>query len=404
MTTIFFLRLRIVRNKFQTSSMIFLVGILCVFTYIFDGFIEQKKEAVDEAYRTIPVKVVVSNVTGTQTDNLKIHEYLVDYFISEQYAYGGIIQERAFSSYVKEVNVKSTIYWRMKNISAVQKIVGIYPTGLLLDDSIVFEGGFNSEVLLSDEAVCIIPESYLEYCSEEMNGNLLLDVELLLTQEAYEGYQDTLRVVGTYSSENEMLYCPWKYIASVQRKLSGLVFADSLSAIVYDNYELDEFREILMRHFAEVDPSGYQEEVYNSPALKHFPFAITIYDKSLRNSLNSLNRNLWMLYFMKPILITIEILIAFISFFILFYSRRRELIIMHSLGARRAEIRAGVLVETFFLCFCGTVLYILFYYKQGNMRMSVCVIGIIVACVTGAFVAEWFINRQNNVLALREKM
>ena len=127
------------------------------------------------------------------------------------------------------------------------------------------------------------------------------------------------------------------------------------------------------------------------------------YDINLRKSLNSLNQNLWMLRLLRPILITLEATIAFISFFLLFYSRRREVVIMRSLGVRRAEVSAGVLIESFFLCFCGVVLYILFCLSEKNLKISACTIGIILACMAGSFFSCWLINRQNNTRILREK-
>lgn len=97
-------------------------------------------------------------------------------------------------------------------------------------------------------------------------------------------------------------------VAAVQTELDGKITGDSLSATVRDNHELDEFRQILIRHFANVDPSGHQEEINNSPALRYQQFAITVHDETLRETLNALNRNLQTLYRLKPIFACIEVM------------------------------------------------------------------------------------------------
>ena len=72
----------------------------------------------------MPVTFFVSNRTGTKTDDLKITYYIINYFLSDKYAYGGELQEKAFSSYVKDVCLKASVYylslihiWRLPTMS-----------------------------------------------------------------------------------------------------------------------------------------------------------------------------------------------------------------------------------------------------------------------------------------------
>ena len=98
MIVFFYEKVRLKRGTWQTVSIVLLVAFLCTFFAIFDGFICQKERDMDNAYAAIPVTVVVSNLTGTKTDNLKITDYIINYFLSDHYAYGGELQEKAFSS------------------------------------------------------------------------------------------------------------------------------------------------------------------------------------------------------------------------------------------------------------------------------------------------------------------
>lgn len=132
--------------------------------------------------------------------------------------------------------------------------------------------------------------------------------------------QISLEIAGTYSSESQTIYCPFSCVAAAQTKLDGKITGDSLSATVRDNHELDEFRQILMRHFANVDPSGHQEEINNSPVLRYQQFAVTVHDETLRETLNALNRNLQTLYRLKPIFACIEVMIGAAAGFSIFIS------------------------------------------------------------------------------------
>ena len=111
MIVFFYEKVRLKRGVWQTVSIVLLIAFLCAFFTLFDGFICQKEQDMESAYAVIPVTVVVSNLTGTKTDDLKITDYIINYFLSDKYAYGGELQEKAFSSYVKDVCLKASVYY-----------------------------------------------------------------------------------------------------------------------------------------------------------------------------------------------------------------------------------------------------------------------------------------------------
>ena len=89
MIVFFYEKVRLKRGVWQTVSIVLLIAFLCAFFTLFDGFICQKEQDMESAYAVIPVTVVVSNLTGTKTDDLKITDYIINYFLSDKYAYGG---------------------------------------------------------------------------------------------------------------------------------------------------------------------------------------------------------------------------------------------------------------------------------------------------------------------------
>ena len=72
MIVFFYEKVRLKRGVWQTVSIVLLIAFLCAFFTLFDGFICQKEQDMESAYAVIPVTVVVSNLTGTKTDDLKI--------------------------------------------------------------------------------------------------------------------------------------------------------------------------------------------------------------------------------------------------------------------------------------------------------------------------------------------
>lgn len=204
----------------------------------------------------------------------------------------------------------SVYYSQGTGFSSRQKLIGITSVDAASEltpvsgNSITYFEGYDESIFTSNKAVCLVSTAAAEELSQDTdnNGNVILTVQMSPAVTGEASTQISLEIAGTYSSESQTIYCPFSCVAAAQTKLDGKITGDSLSATVRDNHELDEFRQILMRHFANVDPSGHQEEINNSPVLRYQQFAVTVHDETLRETLNALNRNLQTLYRLKPIL------------------------------------------------------------------------------------------------------
>ena len=166
---LFYLKTHLKRGMSVMIVLAFLLCIVCIFSCFFEHFMERKKMEIETAYDVIPVTVVVSNLIGTQTDDLEIFDYIVNYFLSEHYVFGGELQPRAFSSYVKDVVLKSTVYYSTEdksNTSIQQKLIGI-TTPQAVKTLSALEGGeitfftdVDSEIFSSDAQVCVVSKAY----------------------------------------------------------------------------------------------------------------------------------------------------------------------------------------------------------------------------------------------------
>lgn len=412
MIVFFYEKVRLKRGVWQTVSIVLLIAFLCAFFTLFDGFICQKEQDMESAYAVIPVTVVVSNLTGTKTDDLKITDYIINYFLSDKYAYGGELQEKAFSSYVKDVCLKASVYYSQgTGFSSRQKLIGITSVDAASElapvsgNSITYFEGYDESIFTSNKAECLVSTAAAEELSQDTdnNGNVILTVQMSPAATGEAATQISLEIAGTYSSESQTIYCPFSCVAAVQTELDGKITGDSLSATVRDNHELDEFRQILIRHFANVDPSGHQEEINNSPALRYQQFAITVHDETLRETLNALNRNLQTLYRLKPIFACIEVMIGAAAGFFYIHIRRREFAIARSLGTKRIETVIMVFVEICLMFLVGAAIgTILILVVQETAIQYAMAAALFFAMNVGAITACLMATGKSGIQLLRE--
>lgn len=233
--------------------------------------------------------------------------------------------------------------------------------------------------------------------------NVILTVQMSPAVTGEASTQISLEIAGTYSSESQTIYCPFSCVAAAQTKLDGKITGDSLSATVRDNHELDEFRQILMRHFANVDPSGHQEEINNSPVLRYQQFAVTVHDETLRETLNALNRNLQTLYRLKPIFACIEVMIGAAAGFFYIHIRRREFAIARSLGTKRIETVIMVFVEICLMFLVGAAIgTILILFVQETATQYAMAAALFFAMNVGAITACLMATGKSGIRLLRE--
>lgn len=415
MAILFYIRTRLRRSVLQSTSILLLFAALLVFFSFFEGFLSKKEQELDDAWNTVPVTVTVSNLTGTKTEDLDIHGYLVNYFLSDQYFFEGREQTRAFSSYFQNVQVTGKAYYSFGGAwSDAQKLVGMTEAAAeavfspLKKGRISFFPGYDQTLFSGAEPLCVVPKALLERLTPEDDGRYFLSLQIRMTPtdrlEEPTAVR-TLEVVGTCPTEDDAIYCPWSMLAGLQEELDGKVTAGSISATVRDNHELDELKPLLLRHFAEVDPSGRLTEVPGTTALFYFPFSITVHDETLRGTLNTLNRNLKTLYALRPVFAVVEFLILFAAAFFFVFSRRRELAAARSLGTRRTQVLAIVLSEMTLLLLLGLgvgLLTVRIVPLQAVLRWSVPGL-LFLAAELGAALAGLACSGRTGVRILREE-
>lgn len=431
MATILYLQSRIRRGFAGGLALSVLIGALCGFACFYRGFMERKETEIEYTYDTLPVTVVVSNPQGTQTEQLGIHDYLVNYFLSDTYVIGGKKQEVAFSSYVKDVCVKTTLYCGIppeKNMlfadtdalegapvsvsSEERLLIGITRTAAapelnpVAGVEISYFPGWDETVFCGDEPFCIVPQRLLEAWKEgagKEDGSFSVILLVNASPGEKKDVEQSFLVVGSYSGDSSAIYCSWNTAAELKRRLSGWVTADSLSAVIADNRKLEEFRELLARHFAEVDPSGRRKEIKDSPTMLHYEFAATIHDEELRRTLNELSRNLKMLKFLSPFLAGLEFAVAFSAAFFAVRVRKRDLATARSLGTSKRNVALALFAEISFWGIIGAAAAAAICRPAARTAPYGILAGILLSAVLGTVVSGYLFTGRKSIQDIKEE-
>lgn len=163
-----------------------------------------------------------------------------------------------------------------------------------------------------------------------------------------------MTVAGIYSGEGTAIFCPWQRAVETQKLLrKGNYAVDCLSCTIRDNQQLDAFRELLARHFAQVDPAGRPTKSDSIKGMSNFPFAATIHDETLRQTVGTLTHHLQTLHRLLPFVTLVEWGIAFFASFLSVHMRKRELAVARSLGIRKREMLWILALEWILWSFLG---------------------------------------------------
>lgn len=327
-----------------------LFGILGWFMCLFDAYIQKREQDMETAYECIPVTVTLSNIEGTKTDHLGIPwmEYYV--FTEDFYQLLGVKQEIPFSSYVADVVVRTRLRYAPaeepnvteNTLNGITDLQAAPELDISRGVTVNYFPGWDEEMFRGDNYACIL--------SKEKFDRLESDLITILLQGASPNSttkEVTLEVVGTYSGFGSDIYCPWNVVITEQEALLGsreATTVDSLTATVKDNHQLEIFRDLLARHFCQVDPLGRQIEK-GHPLMPYYTYAATIHDETLRFTLKELDAARQTLLRLQPLIVMTVLLIAGAVCFFYIHTRKKELAMARSLGTPKRIVLKMVFLE-----------------------------------------------------------
>ena len=329
------------RTPLYGLCLVLLTGIVAAVLCGLQAWNRQEQIRYREIYKTIPVTLRVTDLSGSRWDKLKAPPYAADVFT------GDWTVKPDFSQDVKDLLIKSSrIVDTIDGRSCVNTLTGITDLraapNLLPENAgeVTWLPGYDQEILKGEELVCLVPQDMVH------EGTLKLGFVYVTKKEGERvtwETEKTLKVVGTYKgSGSEVLYCPYSVVESVYWELKQERVIDSVSATLADNDNLETFRERRKEWFAA--PNVLGEKTYWGSLYDYYPLALDIDDSLLKQAGEVLENSLRINQLCTAALLLLSVGAGFFLGFLMVRSRKREIALLRTMGTADWQI---------FLSFCG---------------------------------------------------
>lgn len=366
---------RIRRSPVPVLAMLLFTSILSLVLCGLEASTNQELEDYQQIYRTTPVTFTVTNLTGTQSDNLKLPAWAADVFV------GDALLPYSLRGYVKNVHIQAE--YRMNPEKETLRVDGtlvdttnISICGITSEDQIIGNGitWLNTpeeDVLLSAERICIIPESMVT--SEKLPKTLsflFLYQDIGLNGEIVtHQYRLELEVVGTHQANNETVYCPYSVIRGIYVQLDRKTEVDFITAVLTDNDLLDEAREEARYWFPEPDLSGTKIP-WKFGSYTYYPYALRIDDSQLRSLEETLRNSLTINKICTTLVFVLSAGAGFFAGFLVVRSRKKEIALMRTMGTSNSSIFVCIVFEQMLCVVLGTLLGGSYFLFQPVVRLA----------------------------------
>lgn len=315
----------------------------------------QAKTTHAQACASVEVNVYVTNLTGNRRNNLNISGWVADLF---QMGIMDAFVKDLEMVLVHEINdMRCPLYGY--HITAVTTLDAVQVLDPFKGGSVNFYPGYDASMFQGDDFLCLIPK-WMESSVEEdgkIHFSLYCENEY---HEEWNRMEFALTVAGTYETpmaqENEkVFYCPYGTLSRIQSRMGCEKLLDKISATLIDNNSIEELEKCAYMWFAEVDPSGGKTE-WNNLGYKYYPYALEIDDTELRRVDATLKTSLAINEFAALMVFVLSAGAGFFLGFLMIRSRKREIILMRTLGRANFSIYLSYAFEQMLCILAGAAL------------------------------------------------
>lgn len=334
---------RVLRQPMFPVAIMLTAAVFSVILCSLHSAAEKEAEDYADIYQNTPVTFSVTDLTGLRSDNLDAPRWVVNIF-NEVYPVSNGLKK-----YVKDLKIKMS----MDNISGITDMEAEFLFTPQMGGKIEWKEGYDESCFAGKERVCVAPV-------ESLAGLESDEITLTFTYRPPFYPEDrsetiTAKVAGTHSLGNGITYCPFSVMQFVYASLDKTFEADAVGGTLIDNYKLEEFREAASQWFAEPNYSGVQTP-WDYSWYSYYPYALKIDDIQLRSAQTTMENS--------RIINTVCALVVFIlsagaGFLIGFQtvrSRKREIVLMRTMGTADGAVYAALLLEQMTCVLLGTVL------------------------------------------------
>ena len=322
------------RKPWASLTAFFLCGVFCFFLCYLQGYLKDQQDQLETIQDTFDIPCVVTNLTGSQSQGLRLGSVYIDSVRDDVYP---------LPAYIRDLELTKEFYFPDSQTGENQLLLGV--TGEKCADSLNPALGANADYFDPDfysrtDPVCLVSSEAYEQNGLQP-GSLL---RLQLTDPAWtpivEGttgqMEVVLEVAGVYAGQGKTLYLPFPAAEELMMEMSGMITGDSIRFYPRDNRQLQQLAEAAAPKFTTVDPSG---------AVGLYEYALVIHDEQYQAATATVLQNIRRVRLVLPVLLGISLGLGVLISYLSTRSQRHSYALMRTLGLGRGGLFATVLAQ-----------------------------------------------------------
>lgn len=312
----------------------------------------QEQAHYDATWHAIPVPLTVTNLAGTQTDDLNAPHFVLDAFVP------GNDCTPDFSCYIKDLKVKSHHHISDTGILGHKEKVLIGINTLEADKALASENGvqitwlpgYDESIFSSDETVCILPQSMYDQLAQTTQPLTMLFQQQKKTDgPTFSGPEKELllemKVAGFFTGATSAnIYCPYTVVEMIYTELEEERVIDAVSGILTDNSLLEELRKFRWYWFAAPSSTG-APTAWGAHGYKYYPNALDIDDSMLVNAAAVLENSIAVNRVCAVAVLVLSAAAGFFIGFLVIRSRKKEIALLRTMGTSNLAIFISFALE-----------------------------------------------------------
>lgn len=325
----------------------------------------QEQAHYEQTWHSIPVPLTVTNLAGTQTDDLSAPAFTLDVFRPDSLFYPSL------SNYIKELKFKFHHDIQATNVPGFEKnkvLVGVNALSAekaLSPENgaqITYLSGYGESIFVSNEPVCILPQAMYE---QVKNMDEPLKLQLCYRVNGLAKVTETeveIQVAGYFTgASGDNIYCPYQVLEGVYATLGEERVIDSVSGVLSDNELLEELKQKRYYWFAAPSATGVPTS-WGTYGHQTYPNALDIDDSMLVEAKAVLESSLTVNRICAVAVLVLSAAAGFFVGLLVIRSRKREIALLRSMGTPNFSIFIGFAMENF-ICITAGILIGGFAYR-----------------------------------------
>ncbi|MDD4493389.1 MAG: hypothetical protein PHV32_03430 [Eubacteriales bacterium] len=371
-----------------------------------ENSIRKQEIELDIVYSTMPIHIEVSDIKGTNRNNLFLCGTEIDVFTSEVYDLSIYIKDICFKRTLaiqefednKQITGNNGIKFYLIGITRVEAEEGLEQKRGV---SIELQEGFTDNMLLETSNYCLANERLLQLLGKEPGDSILLTVKSpvnYFSREEPKEVKTELIIAGVIKGGDfNTMYCSWNKASLLgsESDYSNIWYTERIRATLRDNHRLSEFKQKAKRYYTSVDITAAKTE---------YRYALTVYDSIFMKTVFQIQKNIQFLKIILPIILLFSLGIGLLTSYLFTRNRQQELAVMRSLGTSKMKIMAIVLVEQSAISIVGILLGLLI--SRFLLKFNVLIINMLlffISYIVGVVLFGYKITSGNVMKILRVK-